>query len=68
MWLLVLFQIRVVNAFQEPQAPNQLPFKGRPSFASLVSVAAATAAAASSAAAVASNPPPSATAQAETHV
>jgi hypothetical protein len=38
-----VFQIRVVNAFQEPSAtPAQLPYKGRPSFASLVSMAART--------------------------
>ena len=35
------FQIRVVNAFQEPQAPSQLPYKGRPSFASIGSMNAA---------------------------
>lgn len=39
-------QIRVVNAFQDPAAtPAQLPYKGRPSFASLLSVAAKAAAA-----------------------
>ena len=40
------FQIRVVNAFQDPAGvPAQLPYKGRPSFASLLSVAAKAAAA-----------------------
>ena len=35
------FQIRVVNAFQEPAAtPAQMPFRGRTSVASLASVAA----------------------------
>ncbi len=35
------FQIRVVNAFQEPAAtPAQMPFRGRTSLASLASVAA----------------------------
>ena len=35
------FQIRVVNAFQEPSAaPAAMPFRGRTSLASLVSVAA----------------------------
>ena len=35
-----LFQIRVVNAFQEPGAtPAQMPFRGRTSLASLASVA-----------------------------
>jgi len=37
----------VVNAFQEPSAtPAQLPYKGRPSFASIVTMTARTAAAA----------------------
>ncbi|KAK2168294.1 hypothetical protein LSH36_18g04024 [Paralvinella palmiformis] len=41
------FQIRVVNAFQEPTpTPSQLPYPGgRPSFASLISAAAKAAAA-----------------------
>jgi Ca2+ transporting ATPase len=47
-------QIRVVNAFQEPSAtPAQLPYKGRPSFASVVSMAARAAAANAAAAATA---------------
>ena len=33
-----VLQIRVVNAFQEPQ-PSQMPFRGRTSLASLVSMA-----------------------------
>lgn len=58
-------QIRVVNAFQEPAStPAQLPYKGRPSFASLVSVA-AKAAAAESAAASASAPNPAAASKAD---
>ena len=39
-------QIRVVNAFQEPSStPAQLPYKGRPSFANIVTMTARTAAA-----------------------
>ena len=45
------FQIRVVNAFQEPAAPAQMPLKGRASLASMLSVAAARQAAADKAAA-----------------
>jgi len=42
---LCLWQIRVVNAFQEPSStPAQLPYKGRPSFASIVTMTARTAA------------------------
>lgn len=40
-WFSFCFQIRVVNAFQEPAAtPAQMPFRGRTSLASLSSVAA----------------------------
>jgi len=54
MYVCVL-QIRVVNAFQEPSAtPAQLPYKGRPSFASIVTMTARTAAVA----AAAGEPPP----------
>ena len=50
-----VWQIRVVNAFQEPSAtPAQLPYKGRPSFASIVTM---TARAAAVAAAVGDPPP-----------
>ena len=46
----------MVNAFQEPSStPAQLPYKGRPSFASIVTMTARTAAVA---AAVGEPPPP----------
>lgn len=52
-------QIRVVNAFQEPSStPAQLPYKGRPSFASIVSMAARAAAATAVTPAAAALPPP----------
>jgi len=56
-------QIRVVNAFQEPSTtPAQLPYKGRPSFASIVTMTARTAAVA----AAVGEAPPSITTTAKT--
>ena len=50
-----VWQIRVVNAFQEPSStPAQLPYKGRPSFAAIVTMTARTAAVA----AAVGEPPP----------